>query len=49
MFHWPCATTLLTVKKETGSLKWTLLSAVLPLAFGVVLCLLISGISKIFV
>ena len=49
MFHWPCATTLLTVKKETGSLKWTLLSAVLPLAFGVALCLLVSGVASIMI
>ena len=26
LMHWPCATTCLTIKKETGSLKWTLLS-----------------------
>ena len=23
LFHWPCATTLLTVRKETQSWKWT--------------------------
>ena len=28
--HFPCTTTLLTIKKETGSLKWTALSFVLP-------------------
>ncbi len=36
--HWPCSTTVLTVKKETASIKWTLLSILLPTAFGVVLC-----------
>ena len=36
--HWPCSTTVLTVKKETVSIKWTLLSILLPTAFGVVLC-----------
>lgn len=44
LFHWPCTTTLLTVKKETGSLKWTLLAALLPTAFGVVLCSLLNWI-----
>lgn len=28
--HFPCTTTLLTIKKETGSLKWTALSFILP-------------------
>ncbi len=38
ILHWPCATTLLTVKKETGSLKWTLLAALLPTLMGVAVC-----------
>ena len=28
--HFPCTTTLLTIKKETGSLKWTIFSFILP-------------------
>lgn len=47
LFHWPCATTLLTVKKESGSWRYALLSAALPTVFGAVLCLCISGISHI--
>ena len=42
LFHWPCATTLMTVRKETGSLRWTLLAAVLPAAVGLALCFLIA-------
>ena len=38
ILHWPCTTTLLTIKKETGSLKWTVLAAVLPAAAGAALC-----------
>lgn len=38
LFHWPCSTTLLTVKKETGSLKWTVVAFLLPTIFGIVLC-----------
>ena len=34
LLHFPCATTLLTVKKETGSVKWTVLAVVLPTVFG---------------
>ena len=40
--HWPCATTVLTIKKETASLKWTALSVLLPTVFGVVLCILFN-------
>ncbi|MBQ9805442.1 MAG: ferrous iron transport protein B [Clostridia bacterium] len=47
LFHWPCSTTLLTVKKETGSLKWTLLAAALPTVLGMLLCFLISSVSKV--
>ena len=42
MFHWPCSTTLLTIRKETGSLRWTALAAVLPTLFGCGLCMLVA-------
>ena len=42
--HWPCSTTVLTIKKETASVKWTLLSILLPTAFGVVLCMIFNFI-----
>lgn len=42
LFHWPCATTLLTVRKETDSLKKTAVAAMLPTAVGVILCLMIN-------
>ena len=38
LFHWPCATTCLTIRKETGSVKWTLLAAALPTGVGILLC-----------
>ena len=34
LMHWPCSTTLITIKKETGSIKWMLLSIALPLIIG---------------
>ena len=37
--HFPCATTLLTIKKETGSWFWTGVSFLLPTATGVLLCM----------
>ena len=45
LFHSPCATTLLTVKKETGSTAKMLLSALLPSAFGLCACLAVRLIS----
>ncbi len=44
VLHWPCATTLLTIKKETGSLKWTVLAAVLPTLMGVTVCALVAHV-----
>ena len=43
LMHWPCSTTCLTIKKETGSLKWTLAAAVLPTLFGVSACILFTA------
>ncbi|MBQ2747477.1 MAG: hypothetical protein IJF28_03280 [Firmicutes bacterium] len=34
VFHFPCMTTLLTIKKETGSLKWTALGFFIPTITG---------------
>jgi ferrous iron transport protein B len=42
LMHWPCSTTLLTIRKESGSWGWTLLAALLPTAFGLAACLLIN-------
>jgi len=39
LMHWPCATTLLSIKKESGSWFWTAVSAIGPTAMGVVLCM----------
>lgn len=47
LFHWPCSTTLLSIKKETGSVKWTVLSAILPTAAGFIICACVSGICNL--
>lgn len=49
LFHWPCATTLLTIKKETGSVKWMILSALLPTAFGMIICAVNNLIFSLFI
>ncbi len=38
--HFPCTTTLLTIKKETGSFKWTAIAFILPVLLGFLLCIL---------
>lgn len=48
LMHWPCSTTLLTIKKETGSMKWTLLAALLPTAAGMLICMGVAGITRLF-
>lgn len=42
LFHWPCSTTLLTVCRETGSVKKTAAAFFLPTAVGIVLCLMLN-------
>ena len=48
MFHFPCSTTLLTIKKETGSFKWAALSFFLPLAVGFLLCSAAAFLMRVF-
>lgn len=42
VFHFPCATACMTIKKETGSRKWTLISFALPTAIGIALCIIVN-------
>lgn len=48
LMHFPCGTTLLTIRKETGSFKWTLVSFLLPTLFGIVVCFLITQTFALF-
>ena len=41
LYRFPCSTTLLTIHKETGSKLYTLLSVIIPLSIGIILCLFI--------
>ncbi|MGC8829284.1 MAG: ferrous iron transport protein B [Verrucomicrobiia bacterium] len=45
--HNPCSTTLYTIYKETGSWKWVIISAVIPLVIGFVLCTTVAGIWRL--
>lgn len=46
LLHWPCATTLLTIKKETNSIKWTVLSAIIPTIIAFCVCFITTVIFK---
>ncbi|MEG2563932.1 MAG: ferrous iron transport protein B [Bacilli bacterium] len=45
LMHWPCSTTCLTIKRETGSFKWTLLAFLLPTVIGIIICIMITTIA----
>lgn len=47
LFHWPCATTILTIKKETGSIGWTALSVLFPTILSISCCMLFTFITKL--
>lgn len=47
LMHWPCSTTLLTIKKETGSLKWMVISALVPTVMGILSCMVVASLGKL--
>lgn len=49
LLHWPCATTLLTIKKETNSIKWTALGFLIPTAIAFIVCFITTTIYNIIV
>ena len=49
LMHWPCTTTLLTIRKESGSLKWTVMSFLVPTVCAVVLCFAFATVARMFV
>lgn len=48
LIHNPCSTTLYTIYKETGSMKWTTMAAVIPLGMGIAVCFFIAQIWRLF-
>lgn len=47
LLHFPCGTTCLTIKKETGSLKWTAVSFILPTVIGILTCFIVASSARI--
>lgn len=45
--HWPCGTTLWTIKKETLSYKWTFISFIVPTITGIILCFIVAQCSRL--
>lgn len=48
LMHWPCGTTCFTIKKETQSIRWTVLAIVIPTVTGIVVCLIVATTVRIF-
>lgn len=44
LMHFPCSTTLITIKKESGSLKWTALAFLIPTFLGIIACMFTTGV-----
>lgn len=44
MFHFPCGTTIVTIKKETNSLLWTIISIIIPTLVGIICCFILSNL-----
>jgi len=47
LMHWPCCTTCWTIRKETGSWRWTLASILIPTAAGIVICFIVSSAARL--
>ena len=48
LMHWPCATTLLSVKKEAGGWRWAAVAFAVPLIMGVTVCSVTAAFYRIF-
>lgn len=49
LMHYPCGTTVWTIKKETKSIKWTALSVILPTILGILVCFVVTQIWRLAV
>ncbi|MGL5330640.1 MAG: ferrous iron transport protein B [Peptostreptococcaceae bacterium] len=48
LLHWPCSTTLLTIKRETESIKWTIVGFIIPTIIAFIVCFLTTNIYNLF-
>ena len=49
LMHFPCSTTLISIKKETGSWKWAILSFIIPTICGIIACMITTGIYNLII
>ncbi|MBO5143668.1 MAG: ferrous iron transport protein B [Clostridia bacterium] len=47
ILHWPCSTTCLTIKKETGSLKWTFAGFLIPTTIAIIVCFTVNLVGEL--
>ncbi len=48
LMHFPCGTTLWTIRKETQSAKWTFMSFLIPTAAGIIVCFIVTQLAHLF-
>ncbi|OAB48420.1 nucleoside recognition domain-containing protein [Paenibacillus antarcticus] len=48
LLHYPCGTTLVNIYKETKSMKWAVLSAVIPLGIAIGVTYAVAQLARIF-
>jgi len=49
LLHNPCSTTIYTIYKETGSIKWTTIASVLPVIIGFIVTFLVAQLWRVFI
>jgi len=48
LFHFPCFTTCVSIKKETGSILWSFISVIVPMVTGFVICFIVNQLMQLF-
>ena len=48
LIHWPCSTTLISIQKESGSIKWTIAAFLIPTVSGMIICFAFASIARLF-
>jgi len=49
LIHWPCSTTLISIKKESGSIKWAVAAFLIPTITGMLICFIFAQTARIFI
>ena len=49
LVHFPCSTTCLTIRKETGKTKWMIAGILIPLFTGMSVCFLVNHLWNLFI